>query len=381
MINGNRVRQVRELVRLTQTELATDVGIAQSTIAHIEGGLFQPSQQLVEAIAARLGFPVSFFEKGDPPNFPLGSLLFRSHKTTAASERLEAYRFGQLGFEVFSTMSKRVRNKITLRLPQIIDEPGDYISAAQLTRDALGLSPDVPIPNLVKVVEQSGAILVMLPTQFEHCDAYSLWVNVPSSSPTYETKRPLIALSNDVPGDRLRLSLAHELGHLIMHQSIKGPSSEIEDEAYKFAAELLLPESAMQQQLTKPVTLSSLSVLKPVWGVSIQALIQRSYELGFITERQRTYLYKQINTHAWKYDEPITIPSEKPRALRQMAEIIYGNPINYQRMAHDLNMHPHLVKRLIDAYATREDYSTRSTKRIDEVNKIFSIEEREPREL
>ncbi len=376
MINGNRIRQARELLRLTQAELAGEVGIAQPTIAHIEGGFFQPSQSVVEAIATRLGFPMSFFERADPPNFPLGSLLFRSHRSIASAEKVEAHRLGQLGFEISIVLSKRVRNKITLRLPQIVDEPSDYIQAAQLTRSALGLSPEVPIPNLVKAVEQSGAVVVTLPTAFEHCDAYSLWVNVPSYQPTFETKKPLIALSNEVPGDRLRLSLAHELGHLVMHQSISSSSAEIEEEAYKFAAELLLPEVPIRQQITPPVTLTSLSVLKPIWGVSIQALIVRAHDLGIITERQHRYLYKQLNTHEWRTNEPIVIPTEKPRAMRQMAEIVYGNPINYQRFAQDLGMHPHFVKRLIEGYATREEYATRSIRRLDEVSNMFSLEDR-----
>ncbi len=376
MINGNRIRQARELLRLTQAELASDIGIAQPTIANIEGGLFQPSQTVVEAIANRLGFPMSFFERADPPNFPLGSLLFRSHRSIASSEKVEAHRLGQLEFEMSIVLTKRVRNKIALRLPQIVDEPSDYIEAAQLTRNALGLSPEVPIPNLVKAVEQSGVIILTLPATFEHCDAYSLWVSVPSSQPTFETKKPLIALSNDVPGDRLRLSLAHELGHLIMHQSVRSSTIEVEEEAYKFAAELLLPEAAIRQQIIPPVTLTSLSILKPIWGVSIQALIVRAHDLEIITERQYRYLYKQLSTHGWKLDEPIVIPTEKPRAIRQMAEIVYGNPINYHRLAHDLDVFPHFVKRLIEAYATREEYTTRSIRRLDEVSNLFSMEDR-----
>lgn len=372
MINGNRVRQARELMRLTQTELADDVGIAQSTIAHIEGGLFQPSQQLVEAIIQRLGFPFAFFEREDPPNFPLGSLLFRAHRNITASEKAEANKYGQLGLEITLTLLKRVRNKIALRLPQIVDEPNDYVSATQLTRNAFGLSPDVPIPNLVKVAEQCGIITLILPVRLENCDAYSLWANVALPQATFESKKPIVVLSSDVPGDRLRFSLAHEIGHLVLHQSIKGTSSEMEDEAHKFAAELLLPEVAMRQQITLPVTLTNLAMLKPIWGVSIQALILRAHNLGMITERQYRYLYKQVSAHEWKKNEPIAIPMEKPRAIRQMAEIIYGNPINYHRFAQDLDTYPHYIKRLIEVYATREEYSIRSIRRSEEVSHLFS---------
>lgn len=377
MINGYRIRQARELARQTQTELADAVGTVQSTIAQIESGRFQPSESLIEEIASHLGFPVSFFSREDPPNFPLGSLLFRSHVDMSAIEKTEISRLGQIEFELSYEMAKRVRNKIALRLPQLTDEPIDVLTAAQLTRNALGLSLDVPIPNLVKAVEQTGTIVLSLPSHFETCDAFSLWVNVPSNQAPYEMKKPLVVLSGETPGDRLRFSLAHEIGHLVLHQAVRGTTRMMEDEAHKFAAELLLPEIAMREEITTPVTLTSLSKLKPVWGVSIQMLIKRAHDLEIITERQYKYLFKQLASRGWRSTEPITLQVEKPRAVRQIAEIVYGNPINYQRLAHDLNMFPHFVKRLIGAYATREEYGIPTIKKREEVESLFQQSDNE----
>lgn len=377
MINGYRIRQARELARLTQAELADAVETVQSSIAQIESGRLQPSESLIEAIALRLGFPVSFFSRNDPPNFPLGSLLFRSHVNMPANERAEISRLGQIEFEIAAVLTKRVRNKIALRLPQLTEEPIDYVTAAQLTRNALGLSLDVPIPHLVRVVEQSGTIVLTLPSHFETCDAFSLWANVPSSQAAFEMKKPLVVLSGETPGDRLRSSLAHEIGHLVMHQAIRGTTREMEEEAYKFGAELLLPEVAMREEITTPVTLTSLSKLKPIWGVSIQMLIRRAYDLDIITERQYKYLFKQLAERGWRKNEPIALQVEKPRALRQMAEIVYGNPINYQRLAHDLDMHPHFVKRILGAFASREEYGTLTTIKREEVENLFQGEDKE----
>ena len=377
MINGYRIRQARELARLTQAELADAVETVQSTIAQIESGRLQPSESLIEAIALRLGFPVSFFSRNDPPNFPLGSLLFRSHVNMPANERAEISRLGQIEFEITAVLTKRVRNKIALRLPQLTEEPIDYVTAAQLTRNALGLSLDVPIPHLVRVVEQSGAIVLTLPSHFETCDAFSLWANVPSSQAAFEMKKPLVILSGETPGDRLRSSLAHEIGHLVMHQAIRGTTREMEEEAYKFGAELLLPEVAMREEITTPVTLTSLSKLKPIWGVSIQMLIRRAYDMDIITERQYKYLFKQLTERGWRTNEPIALQVEKPRALRQMAEIVYGNPINYQRLAHDLDMHPHFVKRILGAFASREEYGTLTTIKRKEIENLFQREDKE----
>jgi Zn-dependent peptidase ImmA (M78 family)/DNA-binding XRE family transcriptional regulator len=374
MINGYRIRQARELTRLTQAQLAESVEITQSTIAQIESERIIPSDSLGEAIASRLGFPLSFFEKEDPPNFPLGSLLFRSHVTIAASDRDEVFRLGQLEFEIWTVLAKRVKYKIPLRLPQLSDEPIDIITAAEQTRDALGLSPDVPIPHLIRAVEQSGTIVLILPAHFATCDAFSLWVNVPSSQSGIEVKKPLIVLSGETPGDRLRSSLAHELAHLVLHQAIRGTSRELEEEAGRFAAELLLPEEVMRKEITTPVTLTSLSRLKPIWGVSIQMLIRRAHDLQIITERQYKYLFKQVGDHGWRTQEPISLQVEKPRALRQMAELAYGKlgkQVNYHLLANAVSMHPHSVKRLLDIYATQEEYRISTIKKRDEVERIL----------
>lgn len=49
---------------------------------------------------------------------------------------------------------------------------------------------------------------------------------------------PCIFLNRSQPADRLRFSLAHELGHLIMHRV---PTLQMEEEANAFAAAFLAP--------------------------------------------------------------------------------------------------------------------------------------------
>lgn len=371
MINGSRIRQARELAQLTQAELASDVGTTQPIIAQIESGRMKADDELAEVLATRLSVPVSFFSRDDPPDFPPGTLLFRSHVNMLASDRDKIQRLGQLEFEMSTTLAKRVRNKVALRLPQLSDEPTDIITAAELTRSALGLSLGVPIPHLVKAVELSGAIVLALPARFKTCDAFSLWVTVSATQANLAVRRPLIVLSGEAPGDRLRFSLAHELGHLVLHQAVRGTEREYEDEANRFASELLLPEAAMREQLIPPITLTALAQMKPIWGVSIQALIRRALDLRIITDRQYKYLFQQLGERKWRTEEPIALQVEKPRLMRQMVEIAYGNPISYHRLAHDLDLSPLLVKELIEAYATSEDYTRRTTKKPDEVSLRF----------
>jgi len=107
----------------------------------------------------------------------------------------------------------------------------------------------------------------------------------------------------------------------------------------------------MKNEIVPPVTLAGLAALKPKWGVAIQALIKRALDLSIISDRQYRYLMQQIGMNGWRTKEPIEIPSEKPRALRQMAEHLYGNPIDYIKLAADVNLSTVIVRQIIELHA------------------------------
>ena len=84
----------------------------------------------------------------------------------------------------------------------------------------------------------------------------------------------------------------------------------------------------------------------------MQALVRRAFDLNLITERQYRYLFEQIGARGWRTREPanLDVPVEKPSALRQMAEIAYGRPINYRRLASEAQLTVDMAKQIIEAY-------------------------------
>lgn len=358
MVNPYRVKQAREMMRLSQEELANIIGISQSFIAQFEAGWKQPTQENTEALSKALNVPVEFFERPNPPSFPVGSLLFRAHAQIPAVDKHEAHRYAELGYELAVMLAKKFRVRPTFKLPELPSEEFTNSKViqhiAQLTRDALGIAPGVPIPNLSRLIEQSGAIIIALPIGFENksCDAFSQWASLDPEVETAKTKRPFIVVVGKVPGDRLRFSIAHEIGHLILHHNnLRGILKTSEAEADAFASEFLLPEKEIRELIKSPVTLTNLVPMKEKWGVSIQALIKRANTLEIISDRQRTHLQKQLTTMELRKDEPGTVKPERPRALRQLVEMVYGNPINYTRLSHDIGHHPHVLKNFFDVYA------------------------------
>jgi len=337
MINSERVRQARELAGVTQIELARAAGLNQSAIAHIEAGRFQPSAANLEAIAKRTGFPIGFFVKDSAPGFPIGSLQFRAHASLSARGRIRASRWAQTIYEVVLQLSSRV-TVLPVRLPKL---DTDAPTAASRTRETLGLAPNLPLENLTNALERAGMLILVLPIPVDGFDAFSTWAG----------ETPILVTAAGKPGDRLRMTVAHDVGHLILHHGFKGRSPEIEQDAFNFAAELLLPAAAMRRELLPPLTLTRLAELKARWGVSIQALVRRARELCLITQRQYTYLFEQIGARGWRTDEPIFIPAEKPRGVRKMIELLYGVPLDYDRAAADLMLTPRMLRDIVQPYA------------------------------
>ncbi len=337
MIYGERVRQVRELLELTQDELAQLLNLNQPTVAYIESGRVPPSNEVVELIALRTGFPPSFFSQPPDDDFPVGSLLFRGKASRSSKAERRAHRSAQLGFYLLTRLMRGVK-PLPVTIPTLDYDPS---TSAMTTRVAMGLSPDKPIPHLLNVIERAGVLVIALPIEVEGIDAFSVWTG---------TQQPIIAISRSKDIARMRWSVAHELAHLVMHRSFPGHDLQtLEHEANLFAGEFLVPEVSAREELTAPLTLSSLALQKPRWRVSMQALAMIAYHLGIITPRQRTSLFQQLTMKGWRLKEPIDVPEERPAALLQLATMAYGSPINYSRLASDVSLLPSFARSYIEA--------------------------------
>ena len=341
MVNGERLRQARELCGFTQTELAELIQVEQPLIAQVEGGKKQPSERILEAIALATGFPPSFFKQMNGSDFPAGSLLFRAHAFVGKLQRAQAHRYAEVLYEAVEKMERGIKT-LPLRLPRVAGPPTE---AARITRSELGLSPDRPVPHVINVLEKGGVLVLALPVVLEGRDAFSGWAGL-------DPAKPVIVVSGGKPGDRIRFSVSHELGHLVMHRGWQGDPKELEQQANSFAAEFLLPEEGIRYDLVPPVTLTSLAELKPKWGVSLQALIRRAKDLEIISLRQYRYHFEQLGARGWRLREPsnLALPVEKPRAFRKMAELLYGHPVDVRKFAEGLTLSPTFLRNILEAH-------------------------------
>jgi len=311
--------------------LAEHIKCNQSAIAHFETNRTLPSDEILTAIAQATGVLPSFFESEPTHGFSLGSLSYRRRRSLSKKEEAKAYQYAFVMYEQARFLAQKL-HLAPLRLPHISEKPS---LSARVTRASLGLVPDKPISRLVNTFEYNGGLVFVTPFSMSKIDAFSGWA-------TLDIDRPIIITSCNIPGDRMRFSIAHEIGHLVMHGAPKGTMLAMEKEANAFAAEFLMPEDAIRADLLIPITLTSIAQLKPRWGVSMQALIYRAHDLKIITDRQYRYLFEQLSAKGWRTREPsnLDIPLEAPQAFSKMIQSAYQSIEAY---ADDVGLKPAVV--------------------------------------
>lgn len=126
---------------------------------------------------------------------------------------------------------------------------------------------------------------------------------------------------------RQRFDLAHELGHLVMHEDAEPGGRVVEEQANRFAAELLMPQAQIGDLLPTsmgPAAWKKLARLKEEWGVSIQALLFRARQLGVLSEVSYRNAMTTVSARGWRRAEPrerLTLeqPSLLPKAVDLLA--------------------------------------------------------------
>lgn len=309
-------RQYRER---SQSEVARAAGLTQGHYSRIENGLLPegPSEDNVARIAKALSFPASFFYQEEKTvGLPLSVHPFH-RKKQSVGERVLKRVHAELNFRLIHLRKflESIETKQVLPLPWIdVDDGGGPREIARKIRVAWMIPPG-PIENLTAVAERAGIVVVWC--EFgEAIDGVTM---------TVPGMPPCIFLNRSAPADRMRASLGHEIGHVIMHRV---PTDTMEDEAYTFAAELLVPERELRRDLIGGrITLERLARLKAKYRVSMQFLLYQAAELGCLKPYQSQYLWKLMSGKGWRTREPVEtdFAPEKPGLFLRLLNLHSGD--------------------------------------------------------
>jgi Zn-dependent peptidase ImmA (M78 family)/transcriptional regulator with XRE-family HTH domain len=295
---------------LGQRELAELLQVTPSALSRLESGLREVSPPMLQRLVTVLEYPEDFFRQNDMVfGFGISEMFHRKRQSVGSRtlDRIHA-QINIRRWHVARLLRSLEPVEVRIRTVDLDEFTGDVEDVAREMRAAWRL-PRGPVQDVTRVIENAGGIIIPFNFGTRLIDAISEW---PPDMP------PLFFVNTDLPGDRLRFTLCHELGHLILHS--EWPNPDMEKQASRFAAEFLMPERDIRRYLDG-LSLPKLAALKEHWKVAMSALLKRASDLGCITPRHARTLWMQMGQAGYQKNEPVEIPREEGNLFVDMIDV------------------------------------------------------------
>ncbi len=313
---GARIKQARLLAGMKQIELASQLNAASykitaAAVSKYENDKSYPPAQFILLASKILDVPSSYLMRQDTTSMKWIGFRCRKRLGKTDRKRIIAYASGVAELQVELRDLLYPGNK-----PSLPCIPVSNMDDAEIAAEQLRKSWDVgnrPLDNLVQTAEDREVIVIGWQDKKDLFDGLSGRCGV----------RPVTVINTHYPLDRQRLTLAHEIGHLVMDI---GPDAKPDEEmlAFRFAAALLAPAEHAYRELGSSRNLlnwGELMSLKRKYGLSMSAWVRRAYDLKIINQSVYKTLNIDLRKRKWHIDEPVQYQGdEEPLQLKQMAQ-------------------------------------------------------------
>ncbi len=320
-INYRNLQLARESRGLTQQELSNAIsGLNQGNLSKMEKGLSPIPEAVLESIARTLDYPLSFFEKESQPR-ELTTAFYRKY-TSTPQKQLNV-------LECRTDIIRRALDELTdaidiptFDIPQIA--LGDGLTPTEIAkriRVFCGI-PKGPVDEIVKLMESHGIVVIFLKDCPEKFSGVSMFTG---------KRFPIMFINDAHSNDRKRFTIAHELGHIVMHLNDKTvyqkEMKDLDKEADLFSSEFCMPEDDCLLDLMQ-LKYNNLPVLKMYWKISKAAIVYKAKSLHQITESQYKYLMVQLSKSGQRKSEYEQVSIDSPIIMNTIYDL-YRNELHY----------------------------------------------------
>lgn len=278
-IFAQRLKNARKLAGMSQDDLvsAMDAYVSKTSIAKYERAEMMPDSRVILALSQALGLLPGYFLREF--NVSIQKPEFRKKKKLSQKE-LES-----IEQRVMSSLEAYIELEELAGRADIFEQPlgnlrirsaNDVELAAEqlLTVWHLGLNGIAPV---FSVLEEQGIRLIEVEAN-EAFDGFSTFAN---------GSIPVIVVNKAYSVERKRLTVLHELGHLLLQFSkdISADEKRKENLCFRFGAALMMPRDCFFKEIGRKrheLQLLELILLKERYGLSIQAIVRRAWELKVI---------------------------------------------------------------------------------------------------
>jgi len=343
---GDKLRLIRIAKGFSLEELGQAIGVTRQNIHKMEAGQ-EPTDEQLPLLCNLLSVNRSYFYT--VRNVPV--IEEQCHFRSVRSRTKTLTNTVMARAEILDLLIKEIEGYFELpdfNLPDVSDfnisDINDIEKIAMKMRDYWNLN-NGPIDDITIVIENSGVIVASIDGVDEKVDAFSM-----------SRKRPII-IRNSAKNSpcRFRFDLAHELGHLVMHDGIITGCKETEKQANFFASSFLMPRTTFINAVrkyplikgTKSLNWQSLNKLKLYFKVSFKALLYRAKSLGLINDDQMRSGYIYLNKKGYSKVELLDdqIPMERPHLLGELLNNIDRNC--WQKTLYSLGLTHNFVQYLL----------------------------------
>jgi Zn-dependent peptidase ImmA (M78 family) len=306
---GRRLAAARARAGLSLRDLAgaMDSRVSAQAIGKYERGAMRPRPPVLRALSRALRVPEDYLLGGG--TIALAAVEFRKNRLTSRSEdasiRRQVLAAAERYLEVEDLLGGgAVREASTADLLLAVHSVEAAEEAAGRLRAAWRLGAGV-LPHIADLLEERGikVITLDLPASISGV-ACRAWRQ-------HGAPVPVIVINRADTGERQRLTLAHELGHLLL-APVRAEIAE--KAAFRFGAALLMPAELVRAEVggkRRAVSLVELLQLKRLFGTSVQAIAYRLRDLGIVSVAAYRRMFDRFEQLGWMrppYPEPYPMP-------------------------------------------------------------------------
>lgn len=324
------LRLLRTEAGLTQAALAKELDVTRDLIARIENNLQKITDDILEKYVNYFRVErAKLYALVENHNYPFEYLLRAKHGEELTPELKARFENWYERMEIYSLQAPLLPILQTPDDTIFKNEDGSIKNPRALATElrqfwSLG---NTPIHDPVALVESCGCFIHGEDLGTQNLSAIT-GRRGPQSKPGI-----LINTNSQIPIERQRFSIIHELGHILFHAdyftdqpdySGYGKNKE-EHEKFtdEFTGNFLVPADEFKRLYnllleSRAQQVVAILVLKRHFKVSYQTIIYRLHELGFISDNQKNILFASFKKH-FGISEPL--PLTEPLNFQQMGKL------------------------------------------------------------
>lgn len=301
---GDNIRRHMKIRGLTIPKLSAQMGIGTATLSNILNGKAEPKSSTLIKLAESLKVP---FDEllADAPK--LDSLRFRTSRALSGREKAERDQLRHdtsIWLSDYQYLEDVLKEKKEFLLKDLYEKNPE--KAAIEVRKSLKLKPDEPIYDIPGLMERAGIKLYIRPFGFKK--TFGLSVGEKDGGPAI-----VVNAESGITVERQIFTIAHELGHIVLHKSSYDALQEFENpieenEANIFAGAFLVPTEGFEKEWAEAKGLhwvNRVLRVKKIFKVSYLTILVRLIQLD-PSLKDRSLIaefcgaYKQLYQHDLK---------------------------------------------------------------------------------